>query len=476
MYIKLHFILLIFYSFFVNAQANVKNEILSDLKKGYLSSCQVGLSVFEDGKEILGYNSGKNFIPASVLKLFYTLSSIESKGDKFKFSTKFFYTGKILFDGTLEGDILIFPSGDPTLGSKRFYEDGYKTIMNAIVKAIKKNKIRCIDGDIILVMSYKSFPVNGSWTYEDIGNYYAGGAFPLNINDNEYTLTFETGNKLNEKTRIIDINPKIYGLNIKNFVRTGKKDSGDNAYIYNKPFDYNIIVKGTLPPGKDKFTIRGSIPNPPETFMYMLGDYLENENIYYENLRIKEEVYSKKNYLFSIKSPPLLDIVKMCNDYSINMYSEALAKLNCSSENHPYDYLSEKEIQSFFKRYPVVNSNMQIVDGCGLSSNNLISPKAMNRFIYFMTQECGIKKVLDILPRAGIDGYAKNLFTLSDSIWLKSGSISGVLNYSGIVKNKKGKYLNFTIFTNNIKKDNVRGTKKQILKIIKTIKQLDKAG
>jgi len=472
MYSKLYLIIFLFYSIFLSSQYNVKEEILSDLQNDYLSSCQVGFSVFEGGKEILGYDSNKNFIPASVLKLFYTLSSIESKGEKYKFVTKFYYTGNILFDGTLEGDLLIYPSGDPTLGSKRFYKDGYKTIMRSIVRTLKKNKISCIDGDIILVMSYRSYPVNGSWTYQDIGNYYAGGSYPLNINDNEYTLTFETMNSPNKKTKVVNIYPEIYGLNIQNYVRIGEKGSGDNAYIYNEPFEYNVTVRGTLPPGRKEFSIRGSIPNPPESFMYMLGDYFDKENIYFGNLRIKESSGTKKTFLFEINSPLLLDIAKMCNDYSINMYSESLAKLNCSFDIHPNDYFSEKEIKSFFDKYPFEKNDLQIVDGCGLSSENLVSPKTMNSFLFLMSQKIGIEKVLDILPKAGIDGYAKNLFTSSDDIWLKSGSISGVLNYSGIVKSKAGKYLIFTIFTNNISSKETRNVKKQILNIIKNIKKL----
>ena len=472
MNLRLYFILFLFYSFWADAQKDVKNEILSSLENKYLSSSYVGLSVFEEGHEILGFNSNKNFVPASVLKLFYTLTSIDTKGDDYKFATKFYYTGDILYDGTLEGDLVIIPSGDPTLGSKRFYSEGYKTILKAIGSAVRKKKISCIEGDIILVLSYSSFPVNGSWTYQDIGNYYAGGSFPLNINDNEYTLTFETGDNLDDETKITGIEPPIYGLNIQNFVKTGKKGSGDNAYIYNEPFDYNIIVKGTLPPGKKAFSIKGAMPNPPETFMYMLGDYFENEDLYFQDLRIREDVESEKTFLFAINSPPLKDIVKMCNNYSINMYSEALAKLNCRSGIHPNDYLSEKEIETFFKKYVRDSYGLQIVDGCGLSSDNLISPKIMNSFIYLMSQKLGMEKVLDILPKAGVEGYAKNLFAPSEDIWLKSGSISGVLNYSGIVKANNGKYLLFSIFTNNIKSENTKTVKKQILRIINNIKKI----
>ena len=468
---KYYFLLFLICSVTGAAQDSFRQGLVSKLSQGKMSGIVVGMSVFEDGREVFSYNSKKNFMPASVLKLFYTLPAIEEKGEDYKFRTEFFHTGSILYDGTLEGDIVIYASGDPTLGSKRFYKKGYKEVLKAIGKAIKRKNISCIDGDIILVTSYTSYPVSGSWTYEDIGNYYGGGFYPLNFNDNEYELSFETGNKAGEPTKITGINPEIYGLRIRNFVKTGKAGSGDNAYIYSSPYEMDVEVKGTLPPGKSGFTIRGAIPNPPETFMYLLGDYFDQENIYYRDLRITDEIPDDKTFIFAINSPPLIDIVKMCNDYSINMYSEALAHLLCNTDVHPEDYMGEDELYNFFKKYDFYKYNPQIVDGCGLSSSNLLSPFIINDFVAEMSGKLGLEKVLDILPQAGKDGYAKSLFDNHSGIWLKSGSISGVLNYSGIVKTGKGKYLIFSIMGNNIKKKDTKYVRKRFLEIIGFLKK-----
>ncbi len=441
----------IIFTFFQTHAQTITNFKLKQLieTNSRLSKSFVGVSVFDlkNDREILAYNSDKNFVPASVLKLLYTLSAIETKGKDYKFKTEIAYTGKILFDGTLEGNLIITPSGDPAFGSSRFYKNGYKSILKTIKDILTKSGIRCIEGNIILVLAKQSYPVHGSWTTEDIGNYYAGGSWGLNFNENLYKLKFSLGDKVGSQTKILNISPKIPYLVLKNNVTVGEKASGDNSYIYGLPYDFHREIKGTLPLGKKTFTIKGSIPNPPLTFLSLLADYFDDNNIYFKDYDISKKGFRNTTKIHTFESPELLQIVKTCNNWSINLYSEALSKLLCLHSNHPADYLYEEEIKKFFNKYKTDFTNTQIVDGCGLSSENHISPKTLTLFIKEMTDKLGLFTVLDILPKARIEGYAKNI-PIKD-LWIKSGSIRGVLNYSGVFKGKKGNYYAFSIMTNN---------------------------
>ncbi len=432
-----------------------------------LSKSFVGVSVYDlkKNKEILAYNSTKNFVPASVLKLLYTLSAIETKGKDYKFNTEIAYTGKILFDGTLEGDLIITPSGDPTFGSHRFYKDGYKSIFKILKDELTKSGIRCIEGNIILVLAKQSYPIHGSWTTEDIGNYYAGGSWELNFNENLYKTKFSLGNKIGSPTKILDITPQISHLTLINNVLVGEKGTGDNSYIYGLPYDFHREIRGTLPLGKKTFTIKGSIPNPPLTFIRLLGDYFDNNNIYFKDYEISYNSFHNTATIYVFESPELLQIVKTCNNWSINLYSESLSQLLCLESNHPVDYLYKKEIKSFFKKYKTDFTNVQIVDGCGLSSENHISPKVLTRFIKEMIDKLGLFTVLDILPKAGIEGYAKSI--PMKALWIKSGSIQGVLNYSGVFKSKTGKYYAFSFMTNN-NNENIK-LKSDIFEVIRQL-------
>ena len=469
--VKICIICLSFFFINLNAQniSNDKLELLIDNNK-YLSNIHTGLSVFdlEKKQEVLKYNSEKKFIPASVLKLFYTLSAVDIKGENYKFTTKFYHNGVVLEDGTLEGDILIYPSGDPTFGSARFYKEGLLTTLKRIKNELVKNDIICIDGDIIMVLPNQSNPIHGSWSVEDLGNYYGGGAWPFNFNDNEYKVTFQTNKNVGEFTKVDEIIPLIPDMEIINHVKIDKSGSGDNAYIYGDSYELNRQVRGTLPKGNN-YTIRGSIPSPPSSFMKILGKYLTRSNIHYQNVKIYEDYYKKKKLIFEIKSPSLLSIAKECNDYSINMYSEAISQLLCLKSNHRNEYLRSDEIHSFFSNYSFDIDQINITDGCGLSADNILTPNIINSFILEIINNLGLEKVIDILPEAGKDGSAKRINNINKRIWLKSGSINGVLNYSGIIKDKNNKYFIFSIMTNNFLQKDQKLIKKEIFNLIKNI-------
>ncbi len=462
------------YIIFIVLSANIFGQESNNHKlKSYiennssLAGSFIGVSVLDltNKKTVLNYNADKNFIPASVLKLFYTLAAIDTKGKDFKFKTEVSYTGNILFDGTLEGDLIISASGDPTLGSSRFYKKGVESIFKRITKSLTENKITCIEGDIIIESAKNSYPIHGSWTTEDIGNYYAGGTWGINFNENQYKIKFKLGKTIGDKTKIISVFPEIPYLKIKNQVTTAKKGTGDNSYIYGLPFSFYREVKGTLPIDNDTYTIKGSMPNPPLVFLRLLANYLDNTDFYFNSFKYTEFNHKSKKHLFDIESPTLGEIAKTCNNWSINLYSESIAKLLCLKTNHPNDYLYEKEIQYFLKKYNIDFTSTQIVDGCGLSSENHVSPKTINLFIEIMVDKLGLSIVLDVLPKAGVEGYAKKINI--QNLWIKSGSIQGVLNYSGIFKNINGKYYAFSIMSNNNNMN--KDIKKNILKLIKSI-------
>ena len=45
-------------------------------------------------------------------------------------------------------------------------------------------------------------------------------------------------------------------------MKTGKKGSGDNGYIYAAPWQYKHQLEGTIPAGVDEFSIKGALPDP----------------------------------------------------------------------------------------------------------------------------------------------------------------------------------------------------------------------
>ena len=135
------------------------------------------------GKEIASYKSSLAIPSASTTKLFSTATAFEVLGPNFITSTRIYCKGKIGKDSVLYGDIYIRGGGDVSLGSRFFCEKGTELdFLNRWTDSLRANGINKIQGSVISDGSdfgYSNTPK--SWSWNDIGNYYAVAAQGINF-------------------------------------------------------------------------------------------------------------------------------------------------------------------------------------------------------------------------------------------------------------------------------------------------------
>ena len=457
---KVHVLMFLFFPGIIHPQ-NAPMAHWQDLTQ-HLAEAQV-LSGGDLMAEVIDLKTGaskaywqpkKSASPASTLKLLYTLAAFDQLGPTFRFETHFSYAGRILADGSLEGNLIIKASGDPSLGSDRFGEaKDLPHLLDAIYTKLKAAGITCIDGDILLLLPYTHYPVSGEWPWEDIGNYYGAGDFGFNVRENSIDVWLKRSDREGNHCPVGKTEPNVPGMRMNSKVITAGTGSGDRAYIYGAPGQYQRLIQGTIPAGKGDFRIRGSLPDPPSDFLRILRQYLEDKGVYSEGIKVSSRYEKPTKTIGVIRSNPLPELLRACNDYSINLYSEAIGKKLLSGKVNRLTgaYPSESDWERIFEQYDLPIGKLAIRDACGLSPNNAISPAQMNAFLREMVGKLGINQVLDLLPQAGKDGAAKNLpfkDQWKDRLWIKSGYIKGSLNYAGIFRAEAdGRYYAFSIFT-----------------------------
>ena len=434
----------------------------------------VELVRLKDEKQMVSWQPELASPPASTIKVLYTLAAIDQFGPDFSFETRFSFSGELIPDGSLEGDLIVDASGDPSLGSDRFGKTrDLENLFRAMYEKLQKAGIHCVDGDLVLVLPYQSYPVSGHWPMEDPGNYYGAGDWGFNFHENLVDVTLNRSKKVGYPCFVSSIQPEIPGMHLSSEVQTAGPGSGDEAYIFGNPFQYRRVIQGTIPAGSGPFDIQGSMPDPPYNFLQLLQQYLDRRGIYTQHLRVTTSYQGARKKLGTIRSVPLLTLAKACNDHSINLYSEALGKLLLSRQLQvmPRAYPSEEQWESLFRSYGMVPRDIRIQDACGLSPFNLISPVVLNRFLIAMTGKLGLQRVLDLLPANGKDGAARDFLKGkgSEQLWFKSGYIQGVLNYTGIYRSLVDQqYYVFTIFTNH-NQSNTKEVKKQIVHYLQAL-------
>lgn len=414
------------------------------------------------GKLLAEHQSQHNLITASTMKALTTATALSMLGPDHTFTTKLEYAGKLLSDGTLEGDLFIRGSGDPSLGSSRFSpEQGMERVLFRWAEIIKASGIKRIHGRIIGDASaFDSQLTPGDWGWSDMGNYYGAGAAGLNMTENTYRIMFKPGAYVGARTTVVKTIPFIKDIIFSNEVTTGKVGSGDNAYIYGAPYTNLRYLRGTIPAGVSTFTIKGSVPDPALFAARMLKNALSEQQVFttgasttVRDLQIKRRpLPENRKLLYTHFSPKLREIVKETNVWSINMYAEALLKaLPNSKQKQGGTYNGISTLKAYWKSQGVDMSASLIKDGSGLSSNNSVSPYLMTLMLTKVFNSPVKESFFESLPVAGRSGTLKRTGkgTYAEGrVHAKSGSIANVRAYTGYVKTVGGDTLAFTITFN----------------------------
>jgi len=406
----------------------------------YVMDSKTGMVIFERNGQL-------GLSPASCQKVITSISAFELLGSGYRYKT-FIGTDVTVNNGTLNGNLYVKGSGDPTLGSDRWTGTSGPMILKKIVSILQKKKIQFIVGDLVCDDdAFTTETVPRGWVWEDIGNYFGAGAWGLNWMENQYEVTFKTGKNVNDPTEIISTNPAsvMKDYNVVNFVTTGSKGSGDNGYLFSAPFHQYVVARGSVPMTDKGFTISGSMPDPPGTFLLMANDFLEKNSI-----AISGDTWSNSGYLMnskpvqhpkliidSILSPTLDSINFWFLKKSVNLFGEAFLKtIAFEKKKVGSTDTGIAIIKEFWSRRGIEKSALKIMDGSGLSPANRVTAHALVTAMQYAKGRPWFDAFYNALPEM-------------NGIRMKDGYIGGVRSYTGYVKSKTGVEYTFAFIVNN---------------------------
>lgn len=458
--------------------ANAQTEIDNWLKNPILKNASVGLLVVDtrSGDTLFAQNAELSLTPASCMKLFSTSTALEILGKDFTFKTEIACTGILDSSGTLHGNIYIIGYGDPCLGSERFADHYLKPInfMDEWVKAIKNSGIKKVDGFIAGDPSAFCFPFQpGSWLYEDVGNYYGAPISGLSIYENYYKLHLATGFSDGDSTKLLGMEPQIPGYTFLNRVVSATR-GGDQSFIIGGSGCSNKLIIGSLPVKKTRFTIKGSVDNPPLWAAQLFTDALEKNGIMVNG---DARVVSEGEYrppvklLYTTQSPPLKRICDATNLWSLNLYAEHLAiaaAMQLKAENGKW----YSKIVDFWKSKGMDTDGLNIIDGSGLSVFNTITASQLVYLLNYMQTNSKTESLLfSTLPVTANSGTLSRYCqygTGKGKIHAKGGSMTGVRSMAGYARPDSGKEIVFAVIINHYddSKGDIRKHVEDLLNII----------
>lgn len=396
----------------------------SEINKGAVS---VSVKDTETGKVIYKLNDTQPTMPASTLKLITLGASLDTLGDDYEFSTKLYKT--------TNNDLYLKLGADPFLTSAGLNSLMEKTVKN---KKIISPKTIYIDDYI-----FDKTEWGEGWQWDDDLNPLMPKFSSYNIDKNLLSIIISP-TTLGSPAQIYTT--KFYPITFMNLVTTGKEN--DIELNRNNSIAPNILnVAGTI---NKQITQEIPINNPKRYFILRLEDAIKSAKMDYYGSFPQKKTPSTNVYLVAEVKHPISQAVKAILMDSNNFVAETVFKLagakfvnNTGSLKH-----SQEMLDAYFKKIGIDPKDIKIVDGSGVSKNNIITTDFMTDYLVKQSKNEVLK---NSMPTAG-EGTLKNrMLYFKDNIKAKTGTLSDVSGIAGYITSRSGKTYAFDIMINDPK-------------------------
>ena len=367
--------------------------------------------------------------PASTLKLVTTAASVDTLGADYSFKTS-------LYKST-NNDLYFKLSGDPLLSSKNLD----KMVKTARDKKITPKNVYVDDS------AFDKVEWGEGWQWDDALNPLMPKFSVYNLNKN--LLKIDALPTTNGMPATVSIKPN-YPLTYMNYVTTNLTQTSWLKAEKNPEIANTINVLGNV---SKSATIYIPLNNPKLNFMLRLADIFKDSKIEYFGKFTNAKLPKTNIYLVDEVQHGILPMLGLIIKNSDNLVAESLfkaagaewAEAQGSFEN------SKKMLDAYFEKLGIDAQDIRIVDGSGVSKNNLMTADFMANFLVYLSEQDGFENIEMLLPTPS-EGTLKNrMLYFKDNLRAKTGTLADTSAIAGYITSKRGKTYAFDIMINDAK-------------------------
>lgn len=447
--------------------AELQQQLSAHLAQPKFDAALWGVKVvsLDSGKVIFEQNSQKLFSPASNSKLYTVALALDRLGADYRIKTSL-YAAARPSSGVLDGDLIVFGRGDPTLNARLHNNDIYAAL-EPLVAALTNAGVQRITGDLIGDDSYFHGPPFGSgWAWDDPESYYGAEISALTINDNSLQVSVKAGARPGDPCSVSITPPTTY-ITFNNRTVTGTNTERRTINFY-RPLEQNVIyASGKMAVENPIYSDDITVHNPAGLFVSFFKEALERHGIKvagkirtvnFLDRQVDPIHIEKLVELGSVESLPLSDIAREVMKPSQNLYTDLLLAHVGEQHRTPQTALNEtaedlgiRELNKFLAEAGVKKSDVFFEEGSGLSRNNLTTPNATIALLQYMSHHKCAETYVNALPIASVDGTLRNRMkgtAAAGNVRAKTGTLRWANSLSGHVTTAAGECLLFSIMLN----------------------------
>lgn len=431
---------------FANAESINKTLNLLNVNKNAVS---ISIKDVQNGNEVYSLNKKAPMVPASTLKLITSAAAVDILGNDYKFSTK-------LYKST-NNDLYFKLGADPFLSSN----DIEYLVGEAKAKNILSPKNIYLDASI-----FDNVEWGEGWQWDDDLNILMPKFSAYNLDGN--LLKIEISPNANNTPASIVVKP-FYPVTFMNLVNTDITSGVDNVTLSrNNSIAPNIIEANGFVSKTNILKI--PVNNTKRYFILRVEDAIRAKKMdYYAS--IKNASLPKSNiYLVGEINHDLSEALTAILKNSNNLAAETLFKLGGAVWAKSQGSLdnSLKMLNAYFEKLNINSEDIKIVDGSGVSKNNIMTADFMTDFLVLQSKCENFELYKDYMPAPG-EGTLKNrMLYFKNNLRAKTGTLSDSSSIAGYITSRRGKVYAFDIMINDAKtsSNDKKNIEEQILREI----------
>jgi D-alanyl-D-alanine carboxypeptidase/D-alanyl-D-alanine-endopeptidase (penicillin-binding protein 4) len=387
-----------------------------------------GIDVVDDrGNTIFARNEGTLLIPASNRKLFASATVASCEGLDRRIATELWRGGS---------DLIIRGGGDPSFGGRWSFDRD--AVFAPFVAALRGRGIAEVGNVVADVSLFDRTTIPGSWKVGNLGSDYAVPTDALAYNENVIGVVADQCSD-----PVIVTDPDFIAA-------SASVVCGADNLIIRSGSNNAVSIVGSMP---EHIQVLAGIDDPALYAAQALADALRRAGIRVRGqaiVNITPRAWSER--LAVVESPPMWQLLSVILKPSQNLYAEMLFKGLSSHGTEPASYAGSEEIERVFltSEVGIRGSDFRFVDGCGLSPDDLVAPRAIVTLLRWMNDPARSGAWSMMMARPGEEGTLhRRLLPFANRLRGKTGSINGVNALSGIIEGPHGTHRYFSIIINH---------------------------
>ncbi len=442
-----------------SAHADEISEINAKMPSG--ASNGVAYS-YDDMATVYGQNADIYFRPASTQKVITALAGLLYLGPNYQIKTRLLVNNKsissdnrlLIKNGVLDGDVELEFRGDPQLK---------RTDVKNLLDTLKKAGVSRINGALYLNYGYfNGHDYAEGWSWDDLSKCFTAPPASIIIDGNCTSIQLHAPTLGGKVTATIPPKTPITVDTSELEVVTASEFYGGCTLDLQRDSHNVYRFSGCIPvQKKEALGLSVAIQDPNEWGQKIVSGLISDLGITVTGgVKLTRKSPGVQIQYASYLSQPLHVMLKRCLLKSVNIIADSVAKtIGTVYYNRPANYyMSSIAIRNILKKHDVYLGNATIIDGSGLSPHNLITPRQMLGVLEYIKLHNSEIHLMELLPVAGVSGTLGGRGSLMKApllknVTAKTGTLDGVSNLAGFLKDSKGNTVPFVYFMNNLSYD-----------------------